>query len=121
MLKRLDDAISNQDHVYAILKGYGSSQEGLSKSVGTPTILGEARAMTLALQDSGLSPSRVDWVELHGTGTKVGDPIEVASTRKAYELDVEPQKQQELNLYNRKFQNYSPRNLIITSVKGMGW
>ncbi|XP_035716085.1 reducing polyketide synthase swnK [Folsomia candida] len=102
-LKREADARRDGDHIYALLSGYGTSQEGLSRSAGTLTIDGEARAITLALMDACVSPSDIDWLEMHGTGTKVGDPIEVAATRVAYGLDIKKSERR--------------RPLIITSVK----
>lgn len=103
ILKRLTDAKRDGNQIYAILSGYGTSQEGLTRSTGTPTIDGEARAITLALKDAGVSPFDIDWLEMHGTGTKVGDPIEVAATRLAYELNIEESERE--------------KPLIITSVK----
>ncbi|CAL8087651.1 unnamed protein product [Orchesella dallaii] len=85
VLKRISDAVKDGDRIWALLRGSGVSQEGLSKSMGTPTVHSETLAMTEALKDAGIEdPSLVSYVETHGTGTVVGDPIEVTAVAKAY-------------------------------------
>lgn len=70
-MKRLSTALKDGDNVHCLLTGFGASQEGLSGSVGTPTVEGEKIAIEKALKDAGIHGSSVDWVEMHGTGTKV--------------------------------------------------
>lgn len=71
MLKKLSTAVKDGDKIHCLVKGFASSQEGLSRSVGTPTVEGELRAMNGALVDAGIKAEEVAWVEMHGTGTKV--------------------------------------------------
>ncbi|CAL8085106.1 unnamed protein product [Orchesella dallaii] len=87
VLKRLSDAIRDQDNIWALLRGTGMTQEGVSKSMGTPTVQCESLAMTNALEDAKVDPALVSYVEAHGTGTVVGDPMEVAAIAKAYHSD----------------------------------
>ncbi|XP_035716461.1 6-deoxyerythronolide-B synthase EryA1, modules 1 and 2-like [Folsomia candida] len=101
VLKRVSDAIRDGDRILGVIRGFGSSQDTLSRNVGTPTIEGESAAMLLALKDAEVNPEDVDWVEMHGTGTRVGDPVEVASTRLAYKISS----------------GERTRPLIITSIK----
>lgn len=54
--------------LYSISRGSAMTQEGISRSMGTPTVHCEALAMTQALQDADLSPEKVSYVEAHGTG-----------------------------------------------------
>ncbi|CAL8085358.1 unnamed protein product [Orchesella dallaii] len=84
VLKRLSDAFRDGDKIWALIRGTGMTQEGVSKSMGTPTVHCESLAMKQALQDAGVDPALVSYVETHGTGTVVGDPMEVASIAKAY-------------------------------------
>jgi acyl transferase domain-containing protein len=84
VLKRLSDAVKNGDRIHALIRGFGISQEGTSKSMGTPTVNGEASAMFLALEDANILPKDVQVVEAHGTGTSVGDPLEVLAITKVY-------------------------------------
>lgn len=67
-----------------VIRGSSVAQEGISRSLGTPTVHCEALAMQLALKDACVDPSMVSYVETHGTGTSVGDPMEIAAISKAY-------------------------------------
>jgi len=67
-----------------VIRGWGTSQEGLSHSFGTPIIENDAMAMKSALRAAGINSSDVDFVEGHATGTGVGDPIEAAAIAEAY-------------------------------------
>ncbi|CAL8129043.1 unnamed protein product [Orchesella dallaii] len=84
ILKRLSDAIRDRDNIWGVIKGSAMTQEGASKSLGTPTIHCESLAMKQALQNARVDPAQVSYVEAHGTGTVVGDPMEVAAIAKAY-------------------------------------
>ncbi len=85
VLKRVSDALKDGDRIWGVLKGSAMTQEGLSKSMGTPTIHSESLAMESALEDAGIQdPAKVSYVETHGTGTKVGDPMEIKAIEKAY-------------------------------------
>lgn len=84
ILKRFSDAVADGDRIWGLIRGSAIVQEGTSKSMGTPTVDVEARAMQLALERSGVNPDEVEFVETHGTGTPVGDPIEVAAIARAY-------------------------------------
>lgn len=84
ILKRFQNAVADGDNIWGVLRGSAIVQEGPSKSMGTPTIDVEAKAMELALERAGISPNDVEFLETHGTGTPVGDPIEIAAVAKAY-------------------------------------
>ncbi|CAL8140616.1 unnamed protein product [Orchesella dallaii] len=84
VLKRLSDAIKDGDKIWSLIKGTGMTQEGISKSMGTPTVYCESLAMKRALNDARVDPAAVSYVEAHGTGTAVGDPMEIAAIAKAY-------------------------------------
>ena len=74
VLKRLEDAERDGDHIYAVIKGVGSSSDGRFKSVYAPRPSGQALAMNRAYEDAGYAPSTVGLIEAHGTGTGAGRP-----------------------------------------------
>lgn len=67
VLKRYSDALKSGDNIWALIRGCGISQEGTSRSLGTPTKHVQEIAMREALQDAGISPSQVSFVEAHGS------------------------------------------------------
>ena len=76
-LKRLSDAQADNDNILAVIQGTAVNHDGQARTVTTPS--GPAQRMMLqqALDDAGLKPEQVDYIETHGTGTPLGDPIEV--------------------------------------------
>ncbi len=78
VLKRLEDAIRDGDRIYAIVRGAGLSND-MSANLLAPDSEGQVRAMRLAYESAGWSPSDVDLIECHGAGTPVGDAAELAS------------------------------------------
>lgn len=84
-LKRAEDAVQDGDRIYAIIKGSAINNDGNSK-VGylAPSVDGQARCITEALAIAGVSADAVGYVECHGTGTAVGDPIEVQALTDAF-------------------------------------
>ncbi|NNN07068.1 MAG: polyketide synthase, partial [Elusimicrobia bacterium] len=80
VLKRLSDARRDGDRVRAVLVGGGLSND-VGGSLLAPNTVGQLRAMRAAYQESGLSPSQIDFVECHATGTPTGDPVEIQSLK----------------------------------------
>jgi acyl transferase domain-containing protein/NAD(P)-dependent dehydrogenase (short-subunit alcohol dehydrogenase family) len=84
VLKRLDDAERDGDHIYAVIKGMGSSSDGKGQAVYAPSPEGQARALRDAYGNAGVSPSTIELVEAHGTGTRVGDATEARGLTTVY-------------------------------------
>lgn len=84
-LKRLEDAERDNDRIYAVIQGYGSSSDGLAKSVYAPRPEGQAKALKRAYEMAGYGPETVELVEAHGTGTKAGDIAEFEGLRTIFE------------------------------------
>ncbi len=84
VLKRLADAERDGDRVYAVVRGVGSSSDGKGEAIYAPTAAGQARALRSAYRAAGVSPSTVELVEGHGTGTKVGDAIEIGALTEVF-------------------------------------
>ncbi|MCC5620387.1 type I polyketide synthase [Nostoc sp. CHAB 5715] len=85
VLKRLRDAISDHDHIYAIIKGTAINNDG-SQKVGltAPSVAGQAKAIATAISKAKIEPETIQYIETHGTGTTLGDPIEVAALTKVF-------------------------------------
>jgi len=85
LLKRLDDALKDNDHIYAVIKGSGINNDGAAKSGYTaPSIEGQATAVMLAHASADITPKQITYIEAHGTGTSIGDPIEIESLNYAF-------------------------------------
>ena len=85
VLKRMEDAVRDGDHVYAVIRGIAAGNDG-SEKVGytAPSVTGQADVIARAQAQAGVDPGTITYVEAHGTGTSVGDPIEVAALVQAF-------------------------------------
>lgn len=85
MLKRLDDALADGDHIHAVVKGSALNNDGALKVGFTaPSVEGQAEVITEALAVADISADTIRYVETHGTATKLGDPIEIRALTKAF-------------------------------------
>lgn len=85
VLKRLDDAIKDNDHIYAVIKGYAVNNDGSKKvSYSAPSVEGQAEVISEAIAFSEFEPDTIGYIEAHGTGTPMGDPIEFAALTQAF-------------------------------------
>jgi acyl transferase domain-containing protein/NADP-dependent 3-hydroxy acid dehydrogenase YdfG len=83
-LRRLADAERDQDRIYAVIKGLGTSSDGRSKSIYAPVCEGQARALQRAYETAAVSPATVELIEAHGTGTVAGDATEFRGLEMAF-------------------------------------
>jgi len=84
-LKRLEDALADGDHIYAVIRGCGVNNDGATKVGFTaPSVEGQAAAIEMAHANAGVDARSISYVECHGTATPLGDPIEVAALTKAF-------------------------------------
>ncbi len=85
VLKRLDDAIKDQDFIWAVIKGYNINNDGYHKiSYTAPSSEAQAELIAGTLAMANIHPEQIGYIEAHGTGTKLGDPIEVKGATKAF-------------------------------------
>ncbi|MCK6525953.1 polyketide synthase, partial [Myxococcota bacterium] len=75
-LKRLDDALRDGDPLVAVIRGVATNHDGRSTSLSAPNPAAQARLVRAALTDAGMRPEELGYVEVHGTGTSLGDPVE---------------------------------------------
>lgn len=84
VLKRLDDALRDGDHVHGVIRSIALRQDGRSNGLTAPNGLAQAEMIGRALALAGVSPAEVGYVEAHGTGTFLGDPVEMQALRACY-------------------------------------
>jgi phthiocerol/phenolphthiocerol synthesis type-I polyketide synthase E len=85
LLKRLDDAITDGDHIWAVIHGIGVNNDGSDKvSFSAPSVTGQSLAIADAMAMAGFAPGDIGCVEMHATGTPLGDPIELSALTQAY-------------------------------------
>jgi acyl transferase domain-containing protein/acyl carrier protein len=90
VLKRLEDAIADRDHIYAVVKGSAMNNDGAMKVGYTaPSELGQARVIRAAQVMAEVEPETITYMETHGTGTALGDPIEIAAMTQAFRVSTD--------------------------------
>lgn len=85
VLRRLSDAIADGDHIWSVIKGSAVNNDGAAKAgYLAPSVDGQAQAIAEAQAIANVTADTIDYVECHGTGTYLGDPIEVAALTQAF-------------------------------------
>jgi acyl transferase domain-containing protein/NAD(P)-dependent dehydrogenase (short-subunit alcohol dehydrogenase family) len=84
VIKRLADAERDGDKIYAVIRGVGSSSDGKGDAIYAPSAAGQKKALINAYSQAGVPPDSIGMLEAHGTGTKVGDAVEVSALRDVY-------------------------------------
>jgi acyl transferase domain-containing protein len=90
VLKRLDDALADNDTIYAVIKGSAVNNDG-SEKIGytAPSISGQTNIIAEAQAVAGVEPESIRFIEAHGTATELGDPIEFAALTRAFRLGTD--------------------------------
>ncbi len=92
VLKRLSDAVRDGDRIRAVIRGSAVNQDGASSGLTVPNGGAQQRLITAALARAGVGGRDVDYLEAHGTGTALGDPIEVQAAAAVYGAGRDPNR-----------------------------
>ncbi|KAJ5594738.1 Beta-ketoacyl synthase [Penicillium hispanicum] len=79
VLKRLEDALDDQDNILAVIRGSGRNYSSDATSITHPSAQAQQQLYRSVLEDSGTDPNSISYVEMHGTGTQAGDSMEMTS------------------------------------------
>jgi 3-oxoacyl-(acyl-carrier-protein) synthase/thioesterase domain-containing protein/acyl carrier protein len=91
VVKRYADALADRDRIYAVVRGTAVNNDGATKMGYTaPSAAGQAAVIREALAFAGVPATDIGYVETHGTGTRLGDPIEVRALAEAHRADGDP-------------------------------
>jgi acyl transferase domain-containing protein/acyl carrier protein/NADP-dependent 3-hydroxy acid dehydrogenase YdfG len=90
VLKKLKDAIADGDNIYAVIKGSAINNDGHRKVGFTaPSVDGQSNCIKNAMKFANVNPESISYIECHGTGTKLGDPVEIQSLNTAFHFKLE--------------------------------
>lgn len=89
LLKSLSDAERDGDKIYAVIEGSAMNQDGRSSGLTVPSGNAQQKVIASALQDAGVTADSVQYLEAHGTATKLGDPIELNAIANAFHCNIE--------------------------------
>ena len=100
LLKPLHRALEDNDHIYAVIKGTAVNHGGKAQSLTAPNSEAQSELLVQAYQEAEIDPESVSYLELHGTGTKLGDPIEIEGIKRAFKQLA---KHQEKNTRRKQY------------------
>ena len=90
ILKRLSDAQADGDNIQAVIRGTAVNQDGPSGGLTVPNGPAQERVIRLALADANVKPEQIGYIEAHGTGTPLGDPIEIGALNAVFKAQSTP-------------------------------
>jgi amino acid adenylation domain-containing protein len=84
VIKPLDRAVADGDHIRAVIKGTAIAQDGRTNGIGAPNVRSQAAVQRRLYEQLGIDPATISHVEAHGTGTPIGDPIEIEALTRSF-------------------------------------
>ncbi|MEM7134161.1 MAG: type I polyketide synthase [Chloroflexota bacterium] len=90
VLKRLSDAVADQDNILALIRGVAINHDGYTSGLTVPSGPSQQAVIRKALADGDINPEQVSYIEAHGTGTPLGDPIEMGALEQVFGQRTEP-------------------------------
>ncbi|EGD45657.1 Mycocerosate synthase., 6-deoxyerythronolide-B synthase [Ruminiclostridium papyrosolvens DSM 2782] len=88
LLKRLSQAVADEDHIYAIIRGTRINHGGKTNGYTVPNPTAQGEVIRTAMDKAGVDARTISYVEAHGTGTELGDPIEISGLTQAFRKDT---------------------------------
>ena len=88
IIKKLNKAIKDGDHIYGVIKGSAVNQDGNSVGITAPNMAAQTDVIMAAWKNAGVDPETITYIEAHGTGTKLGDPIEIEALQNAFKVST---------------------------------
>ncbi|EPY14024.1 type I polyketide synthase [Paenibacillus alvei] len=85
LLKPLTSALKDKDHIYAVIKGSAINQDGRSAGITAPNPRAQTDVIVKSWENAGVDPRTISYIETHGTGTNLGDPIEIQGIHSAFQ------------------------------------
>lgn len=85
LLKPLGEAVRDRDNIYAVIKGGAINQDGNSMGITVPNAKAQSDVIEKAWKDARIDPTTISYIEAHGTGTMLGDPIEIDGIQKVFQ------------------------------------
>ncbi len=110
LLKPLGKAIADSDHIYGVIKGSAVNHGGKARTLTSPNVYTQAQVLRIAYTKAEVPPNTVSYIEAHGTGTPLGDPIEINALKRGFK-----QLYQHYRLHNPK-QAYCGIGAVKTSI-----
>ncbi len=90
VLKRLSDALASKDNILAVVRGVAVNHDGYTSGLTVPSGPAQQAVIRQALKDGGVNPDQLSYIEAHGTGTSLGDPIEINALQEVFGQGTEP-------------------------------
>ena len=85
MLKRLQDALADKDDIYSVIRASGTNHDGRASAITTPSFLAQSALIQEVYRSANIKADNIQYIEAHGTGTKLGDPVEIHALTDAYQ------------------------------------
>ena len=92
LIKSYEQAVKDRDQIYAVIRAAHSNQDGYSVGLSAPNPEAQAALVTETLEKAGVEAQQISYIEAHGTGTKLGDPIEVHALTKAFRMKTQQEQ-----------------------------
>lgn len=117
VLKRLADAVANKDNILAVIRGSAVNHDGQSNGLTAPNGAAQEAVIRQALVNAGIQPNQLQYVETHGTGTSLGDPIEVLALANALGEERSPERPLQIGSVKTNFGHLEAAAGVASLIK----
>lgn len=117
VIKQLSKAIEDNDNIYAVIKGSAINNDGATVGITAPNMEAQSQMIAQAWQSAGVDPETISYVECHGTGTHIGDPIEANALIRAFEKYTDKKQFCAIGSSKSNFSHSGPASGIVGIIK----